>query len=209
MANLVTTSRLILLIVVVWLFYVPPEVWQFLIFFLLILLFATDGLDGYIARKRNEVTHFGALWDIASDRVVELSLWVVAADLDLVPVWVPLLFIARGVVVDTIRASDTATRREAPFALMRTRVGRFIVAGRFVRVLYAVTKAAAFCGLSVIRPFPEALPDVWDRIGSFWTGLTYFFVYLAVALCLARGLPVVAEFVYARRGEILGDSARE
>jgi hypothetical protein len=32
-------------------------------------------------------------------------------------------------------------------------------------------------------------------------------VYVATALCVARGLPVVAEFVYAEREAILGRAA--
>ncbi len=80
MANLVTLSRLLLLLIVVWLFYQPPTPWQFASFLLIILIFVSDGLDGYIARKRGETSLFGALFDIAGDRIVELTLWIVAAD---------------------------------------------------------------------------------------------------------------------------------
>ena len=44
------------------------------------------------------------LWrrvDIAGDRIVEMALWVIFADLDLIPIWVPLLVISRGAIVDT------------------------------------------------------------------------------------------------------------
>ena len=33
--------------------------------------------------------------------------------------------------------------------------------------------------------------------------MTYFFVYLSVVLCIARGLPVIAEFVHAQKNDIL------
>lgn len=207
MANLLTSSRLLLLVVVVWLFYAAHPAWQLLNFFLIILLFITDGLDGYIARRRNEASHFGALWDIASDRVVELSLWVVVADRNLVPIWVPLIFIARGVVVDTIRASDSATRREAPFKLMRTPLGKFLVASRFMRILYAVVKACAFCGLVLLPAWPSLWPGLWAVIATVWSALTYFFVYLAVVLCILRGLPVVAEFLQAQKQAIVRSPA--
>ena len=209
MANLVTLSRLLLLLIVVGLFYVPPTPWQLASFFLIILIFVTDGLDGYIARKRNETSLFGALFDIAGDRIVELTLWIVAADIDLVPVWVPLVFIVRGVIVDTIRSSNAVAQGMAPFALMRSRFGKLIVAGKFVRVLYAVVKASAFAGLALQRPFPVFLPALWDYIGWLLTALTYFFVYLAVLLCLARGLPVIAEFVYSQKNDILRRPGRK
>ena len=209
MANLVTLSRLLLLLIVVGLFYVPPTPWQLASFFLIILIFVTDGLDGYIARKRNETSLFGALFDIAGDRIVELTLWIIAADIDLVPVWVPLVFIVRGVIVDTIRSSNAVAQGMAPFALMRSRFGKLIVAGKFVRVLYAVVKASAFAGLALQRPFPVFLPALWDYIGWLLTALTYFFVYLAVLLCLARGLPVIAEFVYSQKNDILRRPGRK
>jgi CDP-diacylglycerol--glycerol-3-phosphate 3-phosphatidyltransferase len=203
MANLVTLSRLLLLLLVVWLFYVPPGPWSIANFFLIIFIFISDGLDGYIARKRNETSLFGALFDIAGDRIVELTLWIVAADVDLVPIWVPIVFIIRGVIVDTIRSSNAVARGIAPFALMRSRFGKFIVAGKFVRTLYAVAKASAFAGLALQRPGPLLLPELWDYVGWLLTGLTYFFVYLSVLLCVARGAPVIAEFVYAQKDDIL------
>ena len=57
------------------------------------------------------------LFDIAGDRITELTLWIVAADTDLVPIWVPLVFIIRGVIVDTIRSSNAVAEGVAPFAL--------------------------------------------------------------------------------------------
>jgi CDP-diacylglycerol--glycerol-3-phosphate 3-phosphatidyltransferase len=209
MANLVTLSRVILLLIVARLFYVQPSAVQLSSFFLIILIFVSDGLDGYIARKRNETSLFGALFDIAGDRIVELTLWIVAADNDLVPIWVPLVFIVRGVIVDTIRSSNSVAQGIAPFALMRSPLGKFIVAGKFMRSLYAVVKAAAFAGLALQKPMPAVLPELWGHVGGFLTGLTYFFVYLAVALCVARGLPVIAEFVYSQKDDILKRPGRK
>jgi CDP-diacylglycerol--glycerol-3-phosphate 3-phosphatidyltransferase len=208
MANLVTLSRLLLLLLVVWIFYQPLSPWSFANFFLIIFIFVSDGIDGYIARKRNETSLFGALFDIAGDRIVELTLWMVAADIDLVPIWVPLVFIIRGVIVDTIRSSNAVAEGVAPFALMRSPLGKFIVAGKFVRVLYAVAKAAAFAGLALQKPFPAVLPELWSQTSWFFVGSTYFFVYLSVVLCIVRGLPVIAEFVRSQKSDILGRPGR-
>jgi CDP-diacylglycerol--glycerol-3-phosphate 3-phosphatidyltransferase len=204
MANLVTLTRLLLLLVAAWLFYFPPSFWALANFLLIALIFISDGVDGYIARRRNEASLFGAMFDIAGDRITELTLWVVVAHIDLVPVWVPLVFIIRGVIVDTIRSSNVVAEGVAPFALMRSPLGKFLVASKFVRILYAVAKAAAFAGLALQRPMPVVLPAIWESVGWLIAGLTYFFVYLSVVLCVARGLPVVAEFVHAQKHDILG-----
>ena len=106
-------------------------------------------------------------------------------------------------IVDTIRSSNAVAKGVAPFALMRSPFGKFIVAGKFVRVLYAVAKAAAFAGLALQKPFPALLPEIWSQTDWFFVGSTYFFVYLSVVLCIARGLPVIAEFVDAQKSDIL------
>ena len=203
MANLITLSRLLLLLIVVWIFYLPPTPWAFANFFLIILIYFSDLLDGYVARKRNESSLFGALFDIAGDRIVELTLWIVATDIDLVPVWVPLVFVIRGVIVDAIRSSNVVAQGMTPFALMRSRIGKFLVVGSFMRNLYGVCKASAVAGLALLRPGAEFLPEVWGYAGRLVTGLTYFFVYLSVVLCIARGWPVVAEFLYSQNIDIL------
>jgi hypothetical protein len=56
MANLLTLSRLLLRIGVVVIASQPPAAVQFISVPLMILVFVTDGLDGYIARKRHETS---------------------------------------------------------------------------------------------------------------------------------------------------------
>lgn len=200
MANAITLSRLLLVLFVVWFARQPTSPWHFANFFLVALIFVTDAMDGYVARKRRETSLFGALFDIAGDRIAEITLWILVADLGLVPLWVPILFVVRGVIVDTIRASQARSFSMAPFAMVKSRLGQWLVAGRFMRGFYAVAKACAFCGLVTIEPFRSVTPGVWDEIGSVWAGLTYAFVYVSVAVCVLRGLPVIAEFVAANPG---------
>lgn len=204
MANLITLSRLLLLIAVVAIAYQPPTLWHFLNVPLLIVVFVTDGLDGYVARKRGEESLFGAMFDIAGDRIVELTMWIVLADLDLLPIWVPLLFVIRGTIVDAIRASQTSHRRESPFAMMESGLGKWLVAGKFMRIFYAVLKAHAFCWMLFIQPMPALLPQFWAQWGALMSGVGGALVYLSVVICLVRGLPVIVEFAYQERHTILG-----
>lgn len=204
MANLITLSRLLLLIAVVAIAYRPPSLLHFFGVFLLIVVFVTDGLDGYVARKRGEASLFGAMFDIAGDRIVELTMWIVLADLDLVPIWVPLVFVIRGTIVDVIRSSQISHRHGSPLSMMETSVGRWLVSGKFMRIFYAVLKAHAFCWILLIQPLPALLPQFWAAWGSLMTGIAGFLVYLSVAVCLARGLPVIVEFIYVERHSILG-----
>jgi CDP-diacylglycerol--glycerol-3-phosphate 3-phosphatidyltransferase len=208
MANLITLSRLLLLIVVVIIAYQPPGLAQLLNVPLLILVFVTDGLDGYVARKRHETSQFGAMFDIAGDRIVELTMWIVLAHLGLVAVWVPIVFVVRGTIVDAIRASQTTGRRVSPFAVMETPLGKWLVAGRFMRALYAVVKATAFCWLLLLLPLPAIAPGIWTDFGAYGVAIGHALVAMAVILCLARGLPVIVEFAYSERRAILGSLLR-
>ena len=206
MANLITLSRLVLLLVVVAIAYRPVSAMQLWIWPILSLVFISDGLDGWVARRRGEESLFGALFDIAVDRIVELTLWIVLADLDLVPIWIPIVFVVRGVLVDAIRASQVQADRSGPFSLLNSPAARWLVAGRFMRGFYATVKAFAFCGLFMIKPLPLAIGVLLPSRTDFWTPLQPGFellvmalTYLAVALCLLRGLPVVVEFLAEER----------
>jgi CDP-diacylglycerol--glycerol-3-phosphate 3-phosphatidyltransferase len=208
MANLITLSRLLLLILVVVIAYEPPGLLQLVNVPLLILVFVTDGLDGYVARRRNETSQFGAMFDIAGDRIVELTMWIVLAHLQLVPIWVPIVFVVRGTIVDAIRASQTTSRKVSPFALMETPLGQWLVAGRFMRALYAVAKATVFCWFLFLQPLPAVAPALWADYGAIGVAIGDGLVLVAVVLCLVRGLPVIVEFAYNERRAILGSLIR-
>ena len=64
-------------------------------------------------------------------------------------------------------------------------------------------KATPFAGLALRHALPQWLPKLWRYVDRPLTALTYFRVYLALALCITRGAPVIAEFVYTQRHDIL------
>ena len=206
MANLITLSRLILLAAVVVVIYSAPPQWQAVSVLVLIATFVSDAVDGYVARKRKEASRFGAVFDIASDRIVEWTLWIVFVDLDLVPVWVLLLFVVRGIIVDAIRSSSEL---EAPFSMMRSAIGRWLVAGKFMRINYAVLKAVTFCWLLLELSLPAILPVLWEQWGGLFSSASGVLVAATVLACVARGLPVIAEFVYTERRSLLGSLSRD
>jgi len=202
MANLITLSRLILLGVVISVLYFGSPIWQLLNVLLLILIFVSDGLDGYVARRFKEESLFGAVFDIAADRIVELCLWIALAHIGALPVWIPLVFVARGVLTDAIRAAETEAKHQAPFATMRTSIGKALVAGRFMRAFYAVLKAVTFCLLVFALPLPDLVPQFWNDYGGLIRTTGLWLAYASVAICMVRGLPVIIEFIDEQRREL-------
>lgn len=188
-ANAITLARLPLLFIVVGLLYSASPVVYFICFWLIIVLVLMDWFDGYVARMRDEVSDLGSILDIALDRVVENVFWLVFFDLNLVPVWVPLVFLSRSFIIDSMR-SFVLQRGKSAFGMMHTRAGRFLVASRFMRATYGVAKVSAWCGLTLGMALAQWLPS-----NSIWFILvdtaTRVLVYVSVGMCLARGLPVL------------------
>jgi CDP-diacylglycerol--glycerol-3-phosphate 3-phosphatidyltransferase len=194
MANLVTLTRLLLLFVLVALATLAPAGWRLIDAPLILLIIAMDGLDGWIARRRGEASPFGSTFDIAVDRAVENVMWLLLAHLHVAPLWVAIVFIVRGALVDSIR-SDAAKDGETPFGMMRSEFGRFLVASRFMRGFYGALKAAAFAWLLAA--------EAWGGGEAAWSGGAAFvsasLICGCVSLCLLRGIPVLIEFAIRHR----------
>ncbi len=208
MANIITLTRLLLLLPLVAMIYLASPSWQLATVPLLAVIIGMDGLDGYVARKRREVSVFGSIFDIAVDRVIEYVLWAVLGHVGLVPMWVALVFIVRGTFVDSIRYAAIA-EGETAFGMMRSPIGRFLVAGRFMRGMYGTIKAIAFGWLLLIQPLPDLAPAFWGE----WSGpvgmITIILVYASVVVCLVRGVPVIVEFAVQHKVFSPDQAARE
>jgi CDP-diacylglycerol---glycerol-3-phosphate 3-phosphatidyltransferase len=64
----------------------------------------TDGLDGYIARRRRDVTTFGKLMDPLADKVLIIAALVSLVSLGRLAAWVAMVIIARELAVTGLRA---------------------------------------------------------------------------------------------------------
>ena len=67
--------------------------------------FMTDWLDGFIARKRNQVTRFGKMLDPLADKLLIGSSLIMLIGLDRVPAWMVVLIIGREIAVTWLRAA--------------------------------------------------------------------------------------------------------
>ncbi len=201
MANLITIARLILLFFVIAMIHFRPVDLALTSMILLGVVFAGDGLDGWVARKRGSTSPFGAVFDIAGDRIVESVLWVFFAWERVIPLWVPLLVIVRGGIVDALRSLSYVEGMTAfgEKNMMRSAFTRWLTAGRFMRGLYGYVKAAAFIFLTGYYGFiqPESAGTWLDRLYSIdaiaWFG--WLNVWLAVLLLVIRGLPVIFDAI--------------
>lgn len=186
-ANGVTILRFPLLILVVWLLYQGTAALKMAAVALLGLLMLMDTIDGAVARWRGETSLMGSALDIATDRAVEVVMWVVFAHLGLISIVVPLIVMIRGALVDSIRDVG-AQRGISAHDMMRTGPGRWLVASPVMRTGYAVVKISAFLLLALTVAL-QASGDGWPAVYHAATVTTW----AAVVLCLLRGIPVVVE----------------
>jgi phosphatidylglycerophosphate synthase len=149
-----------------------------------------DGLDGWVARRYGEVSRIGAVIDILTDRIVELTYWIAFATLGWIPAWIPIVVAVRGLLVDGARALafERGLTAFGPTTMMRSKIGMFLVASRESRSAYGIAKAMAF-SLMILADAPQlplAVAPVVLAVGL-------FSVYAAVVLCILRGIPVLLE----------------
>jgi CDP-diacylglycerol---glycerol-3-phosphate 3-phosphatidyltransferase len=210
MANLITIGRLGVLFIAIALIYTRSFPVVAIMAVVIMIVFVSDAIDGFVARRLDSESEFGAVLDIAGDRVVENALWIVFAHLGLIGVWAPLLVMTRGFFVDTMR-SVGYTQGKTAFGektMARTPITRFLTASRFMRAFYGAAKGIAFVFLTAL--FAARLPDgegTWfATVIDSWPMLIFgwFMVYASLALTVIRGVPVVIDAVH----DLSGDSAR-
>lgn len=188
-ANLVTLVRTCLAFVVVAMLYTSRDLYVGA-FVLTLVAIWMDAADGWVARRFGEESRLGAVIDILFDRVVEMIYWIVFAALGWLPVWVPLVVVVRGLLVDGVRALafERGLTAFGSTSMMKSKLGRFLVSSRFSRSLYGVSKAAAFS--LMILAFATGLPPA---VQPYLLPAALASVYLSVFLCVARGVPVLVE----------------
>ncbi len=63
----------------------------------------TDFLDGYLARKNNQVTDFGKFFDPIADKILVNTTLIFFGALSYLPIWLVVVFIVRDLLVDGLR----------------------------------------------------------------------------------------------------------
>jgi CDP-diacylglycerol--glycerol-3-phosphate 3-phosphatidyltransferase len=101
--NTLTLSRIFLtpLLVVILLTRIEgKEIYGAIIF---VIAASTDFLDGYFARKRNQVTTVGKLLDPIADKLLVSSAFISLVELKLAPAWMVVIIVGREFAISGIR----------------------------------------------------------------------------------------------------------
>lgn len=188
-ANAVAITRASLGFIVVIILYTSRELYLGA-FFLTLIAIWMDGLDGWVARRFSEVSRIGTAIDILTDRIVEMTYWIAFATLGWIPIWVPILVVVRGLLVDGARAVafEQGYTAFGASSMMRSALGRLLVSSRASRFAYGLAKALAF-SLMILAFTSGLAPSVRELL----LAVALICVYASVALCIIRGVPVLVE----------------
>jgi CDP-diacylglycerol--glycerol-3-phosphate 3-phosphatidyltransferase len=145
-----------------------------------ILASITDGLDGYLARKRNQVTPLGMLLDPLADK-----LWITAGFVALVqfnptmvPAWIAVVIIGREFLVSGLR-SIAATQG---FTIEASDLGKFKMVVQIITIAAAIFDHRWYewpLAFGLVLPIHWiAKVSIWIMVVlSLWSAIDYFVAF--------------------------------
>jgi len=135
-------------------------------------LAATDAVDGYVARSRNEVTTFGKFIDPLADKLLVTAALVGLVQLGSLPGWVAIVIVGRELVVSGLRmvaVAEGVVIAASPWGKVKT------VFQIIALVMFILKNAQAFAG------YAEAFTIAsWVVMGvalalTIWSAADYFY----------------------------------
>jgi CDP-diacylglycerol---glycerol-3-phosphate 3-phosphatidyltransferase len=163
----VTLSRLIAVPIIFGLFlWQDSELTRLIALSVFIIAAITDWLDGYLARKLNQITELGKFLDPLVDKVLTIALFLLFIELGQVPAWAVFLIITRELLITAWRGAPSASNQEISGETSKPQ----IIGANFWGKAKTVVQIVAIAALLVKIPY---------AIAFFW---------MAVALTLISGI---------------------
>jgi CDP-diacylglycerol---glycerol-3-phosphate 3-phosphatidyltransferase len=139
--NSITLSRIAMIPLFLWILS-PHFPWQgggqqeIAASVLFVLASITDGLDGYLARKRGQITTMGMLLDPLADKIMVTAalIQLVAYNPDVVKVWIAVVIIGREFLISGLRSIASSEG----FTITASELGKLKTVMQIVSVISAI-----------------------------------------------------------------------
>jgi CDP-diacylglycerol--glycerol-3-phosphate 3-phosphatidyltransferase len=106
----------------------------------------TDWLDGYLARRRQQVTALGQFIDPFADKLLTIAAFISLVQMDLAPAWMVAIIIGREFAVTALRSLAHARGVTMP----ASRLGKIKMIAQVVAILALILGKAHLAGFVVI-----------------------------------------------------------
>jgi CDP-diacylglycerol--glycerol-3-phosphate 3-phosphatidyltransferase len=103
LSNRLTMARVIVIPLFIAICYVPGTIGHILSSLLFVIAAFTDWLDGYLARKRSEVTPFGRFLDPVADKLLVAAALIWLVEAEQAPAILALVIIGREIAIGALR----------------------------------------------------------------------------------------------------------
>ena len=130
----------------------------------------TDSLDGYLARKRREVTTLGVILDPLADKLLVTAALISLVELSRIPGWTAIVILGREFAVTGLRA----IKAEQGIVIPASRMGKLKTISQIAAILLVI------------------LEKSFEQLFSFPLGL--WMLYLAVAITVLSGIQYFYNF---------------
>ena len=98
-SNLLSFSRFVLLIPLIFFLVSPNQNYYLFSSIIIIFMWISDLLDGYYARKRNEVSELGKIIDPLADKMIVISITIILLLQEILPLWFFIVIVLRDLII--------------------------------------------------------------------------------------------------------------
>lgn len=115
----------------------------------------TDKVDGYLARKNNQITNFGKFLDPIADKILVISVMLILIQMGNLPAWIPIIIITREFAVSGYRLIAVQEKGEV---IAANKWGKIKTVTQMIAIILAFLDTNPFGTI-----FTQTLP-VWQFI---------------------------------------------
>lgn len=165
--NFLSLSRILLVPLLVVILLTKPrfEYQEFVGLGVFLLASLTDFLDGFIARRRRQITRLGKLLDPAADKIMTAAAFISLVELGLAPSWMVTVIISREFAVSALR-SFAAGENTVVAASLAGKTKTVCQIGA-IALLIIHNQLGSFSHLSVFMLWAAMLASVYSGIEYF------------------------------------------
>ena len=168
LANKLTLSRIFLIPIFMLVLLIRIPLGEYIAAGIFIIAASTDGLDGYVARKRKEVTNLGKLMDPLADKLLISTALIILVEMKEISAWVAVIIISREFFVTGLRTLAAAEG----VVIEASKLGKVKTISQIVAISALLLNDFP---LSLIFDFPFGKYAMYIAVFfTVWSGLDYY-----------------------------------